>query len=121
MENNQSTSIDLISTNETVVVSNTPLTIGIIAISAFALSFFVQTFIVPGIGIILFLGAFVLSIIGLVISSKYKKKYADISTEQKRKLQWGKGLSLATLILSIASIIAIVSLIVFIGVNGFSR
>jgi hypothetical protein len=121
MKNNQSTVVDLISTNETVVISNAPLTIGIIAISAFALSFFVETFIVPGIGIILFFGAFILSIVGLAVSAKYKKHYADISAEQKKKLQWGKGLSLTTLILSLLAIVAVISLIVLIGVNGFGR
>jgi hypothetical protein len=121
MKNNQSTAVDLISTNETVVISNAPLTIGIIAISAFALSFFVERFTLSGFGIIMFFGAFVLSIVGLIISSKYKKQYVDISAEQKKKLQWGKGLSLATLILSVLAIAAVISLIVLIGVNGFGR
>ncbi len=121
MENYQSNTVDLITTDETIVVSNTPFTIGVTAISAFVLSLLVGNFIFPGIGLILFAGSFLLSIIGLVVSSKYKKHYPNISAEQQKKLRVGKILSLSTLILTILAITALISLIVLIGAGGFGR
>lgn len=121
MENNSTPAADFLLDNEAIVVKNTPFILGLVSISALVLSFLVGYVNFSGIGLILFAGSFILSIIGLVVASKYKKQYPTISEEQNKKIQIGKWLSLATLILSSLAIVGVISLIVIIGNSGFGR
>jgi hypothetical protein len=121
MEDNTTTAADFLLDSETILVKNTPFVLGLISISALVLSFLIGYVLFSGIGLILFAGSFVLSIIGLVVASKYKKQYPNISAEQRKKIQIGKTLSLATLILASLAIMAVTSLIIIIGNQGFGR
>ncbi|MBL0145539.1 MAG: hypothetical protein IPP48_07045 [Chitinophagaceae bacterium] len=121
MENTQQPAEDLITTDEPVEINKLPLTLGIISISAFLLSFLTGYGFLPGLGIVLFGGAFVVSIIGVITARNYNRKYNNITAASKQKLMWAKTLSLVTLILSSLVILAAVSLLILIGVNGFGR
>jgi hypothetical protein len=121
MQNNQDLTPDLIIDTETIPQHNNPYTFGVVAISAFLISALLTFTILPGVGLVLFFGSFVVSIIGMVAAKNYKKKYTSLSEDQSKKLKLGKTLSLITLILSSLAIIAIVAFFILLANVGFSR
>ena len=121
MENIQANQIDLITVTESDANPKIPLAIGITAISLLALSALFEFVIFYGVGLLSFVLAFVLSIIGVVVSAKFKNKHVHLSTQQNNKLKLAKWLSLITLIISSLIILGVISLIILIGNQVFGR
>jgi hypothetical protein len=121
MQNTQELTPDLIVDNEALPQHNNPYLFGVIAISALLISALLVFTILPSFGLILFLGSFVVSIIGLFAAKNYKQKYSTLTDEQSKKLKLGKTLSLITLILSSIAIVTIVVFFIWLANVGFSR
>jgi hypothetical protein len=120
MENNQQTTPDLI-TPAILPANNPPFATGVIAISLLAFAVISGYIFSAPLGIILFLGSFLTAIVGVITIKNYKTKYPELTPDQQQKLQWGKSLSLLTLILSSLAMVAFGALLVYVGINGFGR
>lgn len=112
---------DLLTDTKLLPPSNAPFVIGISSLGAVVVSIFVAYTFLWGLAIAIFLGAFVTSIIGVLVAKNYKVKYTELNSEQQRKLQWGKVLSILTLVICSLAIIAFGGFLVIIGANGFGR
>jgi uncharacterized membrane protein len=115
------TQSDLLTDAKFLPANNAPFAIGISSFGAVVVSIFVAYTFLWGLAIVIFLGAFVTSIIGVLVAKKYKIKYPELTPEQQRKLQWGKVLSVLTLVVCSLAIIAFGAFLVSIDIDGFGR
>jgi hypothetical protein len=120
MENN-SPQADLLLINEPLKNVNIPFGLGIASTSLLLLSFLSEFILSFGIGFIFFITSFILSIMGLVLVTKYKKQGLGYGHQALTKLKSAKWLSIFTLTLTSLVILGAISLLILIGNGGFGR
>jgi hypothetical protein len=112
---------DLLQINYSPKNVNVPFGISVASVSLLLLSFLSGYILSFGVSFVFFITSFVLSIMSLALSSKYKKQSYNYNQQVLGKLKSAKWLSIFTLALTSIVILGAISLLILIGNGGFGR